>query len=272
MPGQSGGGTHALVLKTSSLLRFLRGPEGVSSLAVPLQQEELCFANRSGSAHNTRSQNSDGVYVLAQRAFKEKSKCNFTTFLHLSRGRCGKIRLTFARQTSKARPRGSQGKETTMRRPWLCVSLLAIAFATGANGQSSLTTIWSFDGTNGDGPSGPLVFDSSGAIYGTTEIGGTSNSGTVFQLTPLAGSGSWTYSVIHTFRRHGRGDACVNPSVRCQWHPVCNHMDRWYGVVLPGPRHSVQACPVVEGQLLDRDGAYELAEQRAKPQCFRGGP
>lgn len=44
------------------------------------------------------------------------------------------------------------------------------------------------------------MFDSSGAIYGTTEIGGTSNSGTVFQLTPPAGSGSWTYSVIHTFR------------------------------------------------------------------------
>jgi uncharacterized repeat protein (TIGR03803 family) len=77
-----------------------------------------------------------------------------------------------------------------MRRPSLGVFLLAIAFATPPNAQSSLTTIWSFTGADGNGPSGPLVFDSNGEIYGTTETGGTSNSGTVFQLTPPAHGGA----------------------------------------------------------------------------------
>jgi len=82
----------------------------------------------------------------------------------------------------------------------LGVFLLAIAFATAANARSSLTTVWSFDGADGNGPSGPVVFDSNGAIYGTTEIGGTSNSGTVFELTPPAQpGGAWTENVLYNF-------------------------------------------------------------------------
>lgn len=87
-----------------------------------------------------------------------------------------------------------------MRRPSLGVSLLAIAFATAANAQSSLTTIWSFDGADGNGPSGPVVFDNNGAIYGTTETGGASNSGTVFKLTPPAQQGgAWTENLLYNF-------------------------------------------------------------------------
>jgi uncharacterized repeat protein (TIGR03803 family) len=44
---------------------------------------------------------------------------------------------------------------------------------------------------------GDVAFDSAGNLYGTTTYGGSSDLGTVFQLTP-AGSG-WTESVLHSF-------------------------------------------------------------------------
>lgn len=75
----------------------------------------------------------------------------------------------------------------------------------------------------------------------------------------------------HFCRRHGRGDARVNTGIRSKWQPVRYNMERRYGVVLPGLRHSVQAGPAADRQVLDRDGAYRLAEQRAKPQRFDRG-
>jgi len=67
--------------------------------------------------------------------------------------------------------------------------LLAVAVYGGhiPTQAQTLTTIWSFTGSNGDGeypyPHGHLVFDSNGAMYGTTAGGGNSNSsGVVFAL------------------------------------------------------------------------------------------
>ena len=53
---------------------------------------------------------------------------------------------------------------------------------------------------SGDGanPSGPVVFDQSGNIYGTTSDGGPYILGTLFKLSSVAGGG-WTESVIHNF-------------------------------------------------------------------------
>jgi uncharacterized repeat protein (TIGR03803 family) len=44
------------------------------------------------------------------------------------------------------------------------------------------TTLVSFDGINGNRPYGGLVIDSSGNLYGTTTLGGTSNQGTIFEI------------------------------------------------------------------------------------------
>src|ERR1019366_2345043 len=54
------------------------------------------------------------------------------------------------------------------------------------------------DGTDGTYPSAGLIFDAAGNLYGTTQDGGTSNSGTVFELSP-DGSGGWTEGVLHSF-------------------------------------------------------------------------
>jgi uncharacterized repeat protein (TIGR03803 family) len=62
------------------------------------------------------------------------------------------------------------------------------------------TVLYEFDPTGrGDGyhPTGGLIFDASGNIYGTTADGGMFGKGTVFELTPS--QGGWSESVLYNF-------------------------------------------------------------------------
>jgi uncharacterized repeat protein (TIGR03803 family) len=74
------------------------------------------------------------------------------------------------------------------------------------------TTIWSFGGADGgQQPSGGLVADSSGALYGVTSQGGTFNEGTVFQLIPPASpGGAWTEAVLYNFQGGSDGAGPFN--------------------------------------------------------------
>lgn len=45
-----------------------------------------------------------------------------------------------------------------------------------------LTTLAKFNGTNGQGPVAGVTMDANGNLYGTTQFGGTSNMGTVYQI------------------------------------------------------------------------------------------
>ncbi len=67
--------------------------------------------------------------------------------------------------------------------------------------QWTETLLYQFQGgTDGNFPVAGLVFDGSGNLYGTTEAGGTGDSGTVFELSPpSSGSGSWTKTTIYNF-------------------------------------------------------------------------
>ena len=61
------------------------------------------------------------------------------------------------------------------------------------------TVLYSFRyGTDGAYPQAGLILDTSGNLYGTTPYGGTSNCGTVFELSPMGG-GAWTETVLHNF-------------------------------------------------------------------------
>jgi uncharacterized repeat protein (TIGR03803 family) len=60
--------------------------------------------------------------------------------------------------------------------------------------------LYSFKGgTDGSNPASALIFDTKGNLYGTTPIGGSSNFGTVFELTPNAAGTVWTESILYTF-------------------------------------------------------------------------
>jgi len=49
----------------------------------------------------------------------------------------------------------------------------------------------------GDNPDGGLLMDASGNLYGVTELGGTNDRGTAFELTP--GSGGWVETTLYNF-------------------------------------------------------------------------
>jgi uncharacterized repeat protein (TIGR03803 family) len=56
------------------------------------------------------------------------------------------------------------------------------------------------DGNDGADPEGALIFDPSGNLYGTTNVGnGGSLRGTVFQLKPPKKGGAWVLGTIHGF-------------------------------------------------------------------------
>jgi uncharacterized repeat protein (TIGR03803 family) len=92
------------------------------------------------------------------------------------------------------------------------------------------TVIHSFNGSDGNLPTAPLVFDQEGNLYGTTSRGGTDN-GTVFELTPSA-DGSWSESVLHRFTG---GDDGAFPLPGLAIDPAGN----LYGTTYMGGRYNV---------------------------------
>jgi uncharacterized repeat protein (TIGR03803 family) len=75
------------------------------------------------------------------------------------------------------------------------------------------TVLYEFKGqANKDGasPHGHLAFDAKGNIYGTTQSGGTNNTGTVYELSPKSGGG-WKEKVLYSFSASGATDG-ADPS------------------------------------------------------------
>jgi uncharacterized repeat protein (TIGR03803 family) len=71
-----------------------------------------------------------------------------------------------------------------------------------AKGQTAwhFTSLYSFNGGFGSGPLAPLIRDTKGNLFGTTNLGGSAGLGTVFRLTPPAtAKGAWTETVLHSF-------------------------------------------------------------------------
>ncbi len=87
-----------------------------------------------------------------------------------------------------------------------CTSVCGYVFEVDPpkNGKTKwpIKTIYTFQGGNdGIGPQASLIADPSGALYGTTTLGGATGDGTVFKLTPPAkGQKDWTESVLYTFQ------------------------------------------------------------------------
>ena len=68
---------------------------------------------------------------------------------------------------------------------YLCLFGLLLAPTASAAPMYHLTTLVSFNFTNGAFPDGDLVADANGNLYGTTRGGGASGRGTVFELSPV---------------------------------------------------------------------------------------
>jgi hypothetical protein len=67
------------------------------------------------------------------------------------------------------------------------------------DGSWSFSLLHTFgEGKDGVRPNGPLAFDAAGNLYGETFTGGTSDLGTVFELSSGSG-GTWKETVVHSF-------------------------------------------------------------------------
>jgi uncharacterized repeat protein (TIGR03803 family) len=72
---------------------------------------------------------------------------------------------------------------------------VACAGSTASAVQYTLTTLATFNGTNGSNPYAGLIADASGNLYGTTRSGGANGYGTVFELA----AGTHALSTLATF-------------------------------------------------------------------------
>jgi uncharacterized repeat protein (TIGR03803 family) len=68
------------------------------------------------------------------------------------------------------------------------------------------------NGIDGNNPTGPLVRDAAGNLYGTTSNGGAYGDGTVFKLTPTA-HGAWKETILHSFNPNGTDISTPNAGV-----------------------------------------------------------
>jgi uncharacterized repeat protein (TIGR03803 family) len=88
----------------------------------------------------------------------------------------------------------------------LVIIMVFLMFVPGAWAASKFKTLYKFTGgKDGGAPTGSLIFDAAGNLYGTTQDGGGDPNcafggcGTVFKLTPTS-NGSWTESVLYSFK------------------------------------------------------------------------
>lgn len=81
-----------------------------------------------------------------------------------------------------------------------------------SGGTWHLITLYSFqDQPDGASPYGGVIFDKDGNLYGTTYYAGANDVGTVYKLTH--NNGSWTESVIYSFKGGSDGDAPISTLV-----------------------------------------------------------
>lgn len=122
-----------------------------------------------------------------------------------------------------------------------CGNIFQLAPPTAVGGTWSASNLYSLQGpsTDGEGGNGPLMLDSHGSLYGTTNTGGNgvgggslicgsfhliNGCGTVFVLSPPSQSGgAWTETLLYNFQGNGDGDS---PIGRLATDPAGN----FYGV------------------------------------------
>jgi uncharacterized repeat protein (TIGR03803 family) len=108
-----------------------------------------------------------------------------------------------------------------------------------AGATDPFKTLFQFNGSNGGSPTGTLVADSNGNLYGTTNQGGSHNDGIVFELTPTA-QGQWKETILYSFAGGSDG---VYP-----WAGVIfDRKGNLYGTTLlgGGSKNCVSGCGMV---------------------------
>lgn len=108
----------------------------------------------------------------------------------------------------------------------VALTLLIASAGFGASPQYQLTTLATFNGTNGANPEGSVIVGADGNIYGTTYNGGAQNDGTVFKIA----AGTHLLTTLGTFN----GGNGAHPAAALFADPSGN----LYGTTSGGPTGS----------------------------------
>jgi uncharacterized repeat protein (TIGR03803 family) len=175
--GGSGCGLCGVVFKLNTagklkVLHSFRGSPG------PAQPYSWLVRDTAGNLYGTTFSGGafgDGVVFQLDTSGKLTLLHNFTggadganPYAGLLRGASGKLYGTTSSGGSRSCGPSAAG--------------CGVVFKIDTTGKE--TVLHSFDGTDGSYPSGGLWRDAAGNLYGTTQVGGTSDSGVVFKLTP----------------------------------------------------------------------------------------
>lgn len=119
----------------------------------------------------------------------------------------------------------------------------------GTGGTYTEQVLYSFgDLADASTPAGPLLMDSSGALYGVTSLGGTFNQGAVFKFIPAANGKLASESVLFSF-----GGGSLSSGVTPVGNLVFDAAGNLYGVTTYG------------GSSLNDGVAYELSPTTSSP-------
>ena len=94
------------------------------------------------------------------------------------------------------RPQGNRPERTGAAGKVCAVAAMILCVA--VSGWAGGKTLVQFNQTNGQWPSGPLIADGAGNLYGTTQGGGTFEEGVVFKLIHTD-TGGWRETVLYNF-------------------------------------------------------------------------
>jgi uncharacterized repeat protein (TIGR03803 family) len=133
-----------------------------------------------------------------------------------------------SRHFNRGRIYAMQSKRISLHLTATLAMFAAIMFATVTRVSAQESILHSF-GSSSDGaePSGSLIVDASGNLYGMTSRGGSANSGTVFKLTPKTGGG-WREKVLYSFLNNHQDGTSPGGSL------VLDAKGRLYGTTTAG--------------------------------------
>src|SRR5215469_10187615 len=105
---------------------------------------------------------------------------------------------------------------STMKNALHAFAILCIALSPlQARARVVAIDLFNFDNTSGYTPAAGVIADKNGNLFGTTSFGGSGqcSCGTVYELSPPSGNGSWTLSVPYTFQGGSDGGYPGSPLV-----------------------------------------------------------
>ncbi|HTZ95872.1 MAG TPA: choice-of-anchor tandem repeat GloVer-containing protein [Terriglobales bacterium] len=88
-------------------------------------------------------------------------------------------------------------------------SILALTLLVTAASAQTFSVFYTFNFKNGDAPNGGLILDSAGNFYGTTQFGGSSNRGIIFELSPTGQE-----TILYTFTGSTDGGIPIGRLIR----------------------------------------------------------